>query len=88
MRKATVVVAASILVLTAGSTALLAGAADLSDQTKSAPPQKSAKPMAMKEPMAGEMKKDGMMKEDVSKAGAKWNKEMDEKMKREKIKSP
>jgi hypothetical protein len=42
--------------------------------------------MGMKEPMAGEMKKDGMMKEDVSKAEKKWSKEMDEKMKREKMK--
>jgi hypothetical protein len=85
MRKATTAVAASIL-LTVGPTALPASAADSSDQAKSALPPKSAKPMAMKEPMAGEMKKDGMMKEDVSKAGAKWSKEMDEKMKREQIK--
>jgi hypothetical protein len=88
MRNANTVVVASILVLTAGPTALSASAAESSDQAKSAPAPTSAKPMAMKEPMAGEMKKDGMMKEDVSKAGAKWSREMDEKMKREQIKSP
>ncbi|MEO8441283.1 MAG: hypothetical protein ABI547_02235 [Betaproteobacteria bacterium] len=86
MRNANAFVAASILVITAGLTAAPAGAADLSDQSKSAPPPKSAKPMAMKEPMAGEMKKDGMLKEDVSKAGAKWRREMDEKMKQEQMK--
>jgi len=56
------------------------------DQAKPAPSATPAKPMGMKEPMAGEMKKDGMMKEDVSKAEKKWSKEMDEKMKREKMK--
>lgn len=86
MRNANTTVAASILALTAGLTAFPVGAADLSDQSKPATPPKSAKPMALKEPMAGEMKKDGMMKEDVSKAGAKWSREMDEKMKREQMK--
>ena len=86
MRNANAAVAASILALTAGLTALPAGAADPSDQAKSAPPPKSAKPMAMKEPMAGEMKKDGMMKEDVSKSAAKWSREVDEKLKQEKMK--
>lgn len=80
MRNANIAVAASIFALTAAPVI----AADLSDQVKPAP--KSAKPMAMKEPMAGEMKKDGMMKEDVSKAGAKWSREMDEKMMREQMK--
>ena len=85
MRKANPAVAASVLALTAGLSTLPLGAADLSDQSKPAPPPESGKPAAMKGPMAGEMKKDGMMKEDVSKAGAKWSKEMDEKMKREKM---
>jgi hypothetical protein len=78
--------AALILTLPAALIASPANAADPSDQTKSAPPNNSATPMAMKGPMAGEMKKDGMMKEDVSKAAAKWSKEMDEKMKQEKMK--
>ena len=86
MRKATAAIAASILALTAGPVALPASAAESSDQAKSGPSQKSAKPMAMKEPMAGEMKKDGMMKEDVSKAGKKWSRDMDEKMKQEQLK--
>ena len=75
-------VASSILVLTA----LPAGAAYPPVKAQDEPPEKSAKPMVKKEPMAGEMKKDGMMKEDVSKAEKKWSKEMDEKMKREKMK--
>ena len=83
MRNATVAV--SLLVLSAGFPALTASAAD-PDQSKPAPSAIPAKPMGMKEPMAGEMKKDGMMKEDVSKAEKKWSKEMDEKMKREKMK--
>ncbi len=74
------------LVLLAALIPLPAGAADAVDQSKSAPPKNTAKPMAMKEPMAGEMKKDGMMKEDVSKTSTKWSKDMDEKMKREKMK--
>ena len=85
MRNATAAVAASLLVLSAGYPAFTATAAD-PDQAKPAPSATPAKPMAMKEPMAGEMKKDGMMKEDVSKAEKKWSKEMDEKMKREKMK--
>ena len=83
MRNATVAV--SLLVLSAGFPASTASAAE-PDQAKPAPLATPAKPMGMKEPMAGEMKKDGMMKEDVSKAEKKWSKEMDEKMKREKMK--
>ena len=78
--------AATFLFLIAALTALPAGAADQSDPAKSTPASKSAQPMNMKEPMAGEMKKNGMMKEDVSKAEKKWSKDMDEKMKREKMK--
>ena len=85
MHNTTAAVAASLLVLSAGYPAFTATAAD-PDQAKTAPSAPPAKPMAMKEPMAGEMKKDGMMKEDVSKAEKKWSKEMDEKMKREKMK--
>jgi hypothetical protein len=78
--------AALMLVLRVALIALPASAADPLDQAQPAPPINAARPMAMKEPMAGEMKKDGMMKEDVSKAAAKWSKEMDEKMKQEKMK--
>ena len=85
MRNATAAVAASLLVFSAGYPAFTGTAAD-PDQSKPAPSAIPAKPMAMKEPMAGEMKKDGMMKEDVSKAQKKWSKEMDEKMKQEKMK--
>jgi hypothetical protein len=85
MRRATAAIAASLLVFNSGHTAFTATAAD-PDQAKPTPSATPAKPMAMKEPMAGEMKKDGMMKEDVSKAEKKWSKEMDEKMKREKMK--
>lgn len=63
----------------------LAYSADPADQPKS-PPAPNSQTMKMKEPMSGEMKKDGMMKEDVSKASKKWSAEMDEKMKREKMK--
>jgi hypothetical protein len=77
---------AAVAALMLGLTALPANAADSSAQAKSAPPQKSARPMAMKEPMAGGMKKDGMMKEDVSKAEAKWSRQMDEKLKQEQMK--
>ena len=78
--------AAMFMLLIALSIAIRASAADPSDTTKAGPAPKSAQPMNMKEPMAGEMKKDGMMKEDVSKAEKKWSKDMDEKMKREKMK--
>ena len=86
MRKQFASPAAAMCMCAAALIALPSTAADVSDQSKSAPASTPAKPMATKEPMAGEMKKDGMMKEDVSKAGAKWSKDMDEKMKQEKMK--
>ena len=85
MRRAAAAITASLLQFSAGYIAFAATAAD-PDQAKAAPAATPAKPMGMKEPMAGEMKKDGMIKEDVSKAEKKWSKEMDEKMKREKMK--
>ena len=85
MRRSTAAVTASLLQFSAGYIVFTATAAD-PEQAKAAPSATPAKPMAMKEPMAGEMKKDGMMKEDVSRAEKKWSKEMDEKMKREKMK--